>query len=70
VARRDYRLAAQLRDTIDVLTPRPGGPLTLADCAPAGPGEALRCFWANGFASHGRYTAIITRPCMFYTGNH
>ena len=27
VGRREYRLAAQLRDTLDVLTPRAGGPL-------------------------------------------
>ena len=49
VGRREYRLAAQLRDTLDVLTPRAGGPLTLADVAPEDPLDALRCFWENGF---------------------
>ena len=49
VARRDYRLAAQLRDTLDVLTPRPGGPLVLADVAPEGVSAQLSCFWKNGF---------------------
>ena len=49
VGRRDYRLAAHLRDTLDVLTPRPGGPLTLADVAPEGVNAQLSCFWENGF---------------------
>lgn len=48
-ARRDYRLAAQLRDTLDVLTPRPGGALVLADVAPEGVSAQLSCFWENGF---------------------
>jgi hypothetical protein len=49
VRRRDYRLAANLRDTLDALTPRPGGPLTLADVAPEGVNAQLSCFWENGF---------------------
>ena len=48
-ASRDYRLAAQLRDTLDVLTPRPGGALTLADVSPEGVSAQLSCFWENGF---------------------
>lgn len=48
-SRRDYRLAAQLRDTLDVLTPRPGGALTLADFSPEGVSAQLSCFWQNGF---------------------
>lgn len=49
VDRRDYRLAAHLRDTLDALTPRSGGPLTLADVAPDGVNAQLSCFWENGF---------------------
>jgi hypothetical protein len=48
VGRRDYRLAAQLRDTLEVLTPRPGGAMTLADVAPEGVSAQLSCFWENG----------------------
>ena len=45
---RQYRLAAQLRDTIDALTPRQP-PLTLADCAPPTPELRRDFFWENGF---------------------
>eukprot|EP01052_Picozoa_sp_SAG31_P037626 SAG31_NODE_4890_length_2882_cov_3.387352_2_plen_215_part_00 len=51
VKQRDYRLAAQLRDTIDVLTPQrtDGRQLTLADFAPQGLSAQLSCFWESGF---------------------
>eukprot|EP01050_Picozoa_sp_SAG11_P029347 SAG11_NODE_8230_length_1044_cov_1.414815_1_plen_87_part_00 len=47
VAQRDYRLASQLRDTLDALTPR-APPPTLAEFAREDPSAALSCFWANG----------------------
>ena len=49
-ARRDYRRAGQLRDTLEALTPaRP--PLSLAACSPHSPEEQRDFFWENGFCA-------------------
>eukprot|EP01047_Picozoa_sp_COSAG01_P055562 COSAG01_NODE_6200_length_3797_cov_318.655760_5_plen_194_part_00 len=49
-ARRDYRLAAQLRDLQETLRPRIGGPMTLAECmAPATTSERYEFFLRHGF---------------------
>ena len=46
-ARRDYRLAGQLQDVETVLAPRPGGRLTLADCAPTSVEDKHEFFLEN-----------------------
>ena len=48
-ARRDYRRAGQLRDTLEALTPRT--PLSLAACSPHSPEEQRDFFWQNGFCA-------------------
>jgi hypothetical protein len=47
VGKRDYRLAALLRDTTEALRPKP--PLRIEDCAPAGVEAQEEFFQRNGF---------------------
>ena len=61
-ARRDYRLAGQLQDVETVLAPRPGGRLTLADCAPASVEDQHEFFLENGVSEAARPPAPHTPP--------